>query len=273
MLGGWGNSLNTRPGGGQRPVVAAFALCAWLAAAGAASAEERTSFMGIAVEPVSRDYIAAKSVNFRAGPSRKSDKKGALKRGRRVRGVGISGGWIAVTEGGNDLGFVHSDFLMPLIDGTLKKPIEGKAKGTGGRTCDYVVRFEGKNAVEGEAFETSDYSVRFSCRAGGRDVKFPAFMFITEAPYQLGKDPVYQINVDVTEVGGEYEEVLSAIFEYRQDKKAVRFDSAPLKEFSRTPAVKKRSADSIPKALAGAVEMAVGTWNAAAWKKLREIGR
>ncbi len=227
------------------------------------------TFLGVKVTPHKGEYVVLKDVNVRAKPKTKSKKIGNLKAGRRVQVVAKApGAWMAVREGTKDLGFVYALFLMPLIDGALAEDLTGKASVKGGADCDYRIRFEGKSPVEGQVFEIADYDVMWDCRVGKRKVRFRTPMFITEAPYQLGSKRIYQINVDVLDLYGGYDDILSTIVLYDKDKDRVTYDGVSIKKYGKTPKEKTVKAGNVSEALTGAVKMALAAWNKFAWKDL-----
>ncbi len=234
---------------------------------GHAEDSEKKTVLGVEVEPYAGRFVVARDVNLRSKSSRYSKKVRSLKRGEMLEAVGKAAkGWLAVSQNGAVIGFVVQEMLLPLIDGRLEADLTGKAQGVGGRKCEYVIHFEGKSPVEGDLFETSDYDVRLKCGENA----FNAFMFITEAPYALGAKRNYQINMDVMEIGGDYEEVLSTAMEYRLDSERLFHDENLLKELGRKPDSPERPAANVPDALKGAVEMAVESWNDKAWKRIEE---
>ena len=263
-----------------RPWAAAFraaALVFLVLAAGsavspvrAAENEKKTmTFRGVKVTPFKGEYVVLRDVNVRAKPKTKSKKVGSLKAGRRVQVVAKApGAWMAVRDGTKDLGFVYSPMLMPLIDGALAEDLTGNASVKGGAACDYRIRFEGKSQVEGQVFEIADYDVMWDCKVGKRRVRFRTPMFITEAPYQLGSKRIYQINVDVLDLYGGYEDIFSTVVLYDKDKDQVTFDGVSIKKYGQTPKEKTLKAGTVPEALTGAVKMALAAWNKSAWKDL-----
>ena len=261
-----------------RPWAAAFraaALVFLVLAAGSAvspvrAAEEKTvTFLGVKVTPHEGEYVVLKDVNVRAKPKTKSKKIGSLKAGRRVQVVAKApGAWMAVRDGTKDLGFVYAPMLMPLIDGALAEDLTGKASVKGGAACAYRIRFEGKSQVEGQVFEIADYDVMWDCRVGKRKVRFRTPMFITEAPYQLGSKRIYQITVDVLDLYGGYDDILSTIILYDMDKNQVTFDGVSIKKYGQTPEEKTIKAGTVSEALTGAVRIALSAWNKSAWKDL-----
>ena len=273
--GFWQLALPRNPNGGGtfRPLAAAVLLIA-LAVGPALAAEKKTPpkpmiFMGVKVKPLHGQYLVLKDVNIRARPKTKSKKVGSFKAGKRIDAVArAAGAWVAVREGGKDLGFVYDRILLPLIDGTLKKDLEGKTSVKGGASCQYRIRFEGKSQVEGQVFEIADYDVFWDCLDGKRKVKFRTPMFITEAPYQLGTKRIFQISIDVLDIEGGYDDIFSTTLLYDKDKNRVAFDSVSIKKFGQTPATKEISAKTVPQALRAAVIITLATWNKSAWKDL-----
>ncbi len=273
--GFWQLALPRNPNGGGtfRPLAAAVLLIA-LAVGPALAAEKKTPpkpmiFMGVKVQPLHGQYLVLKDVNIRARPKTKSKKVGSFKAGKRIDAVArAAGAWVAVREGGKDLGFVYDQILLPLIDGTLKKDLEGKTSVKGGASCQYRIRFEGKSQVEGQVFEIADYDVFWDCLDGKRKVKFRTPMFITEAPYQLGTKRIFQISIDVLDIEGGYDDIFSTTLLYDKDKNRVAFDSVSIKKFGQTPVIKEIPAKTVPQALRAAVIITLATWNKSAWKDL-----
>ncbi len=273
--GFWQLAFPRKPNGGGtfRPVAAAVLLIA-LAVGPALAAEKKTPpkpmiFMGVKVKPLQGQYLVLKDVNIRARPKTKSKKIGSLKAGKRIDVVArAAGAWVAVREGGKNLGFVYDQILLPLIDGTLEKDLEGKASVKGGVTCQYRIRFEGKSQVEGQVFEIADYDIYWDCLDGKRKVKFRTPMFITEAPYQLGTKRIFQISIDILDIEGGYEDIFSTTLFYDKDKNRITFDSVSIEKFGQTPATKEIPAKTVPQANHAAVKISLTAWNKSAWKDL-----
>ena len=269
--GFWHLALPRNPNGGGtfRPVAAAVLLIA-LAVGPALAAEKKTPpkpmiFMGVKVKPLQGQYLVLKDVNIRARPKTKSKKVGSFKAGKRIDVVArASSAWVAVREGGKDLGFVYDRILLPLIDGTLDSDLEGKTSVKGGASCRYRIRFEGKSQVEGQVFEIADYDVYWDCLDGKRKVKFRTPMFITEAPYQLGTKRIFQISIDVLDIEGGYDDIFSTTLLYDKDKNRVVFDSVSIEKFGQTPATKDISAKHLPQALRVAVVITLSAWTTSA---------
>ena len=220
--------------------------------------------------PVSGTYLVSRDVRVRAEPRTKSDEINRLSKGERVRAVGRpkDAAWLAVSKGGKNLGFVYAPVLLPLIDGTLEEDLKGEASFGGGLSCDYAVRFEGKNQAEGGDFDISDYEITYNCKRRNKEISFTALMFITEAPYQVTEKQIYQISIDVLEIEDGYDEIFSTILMYRRGSDLVVFDSVSMKNYMRPPSEKEKPAMSVEEALAAAVEMAPGAWNDKVWEAL-----
>jgi SH3 domain-containing protein len=225
---------------------------------------------GVPVASASGRFLAASEVNLRAKPSTRAPKRGRLERGMKVEAIGAaeSGSWLVVRRGKQELGFVFAEMLLPLIDGTITEPIKGIAKTDDGGSCEYFIRFIGKNSVQEDLFETADYEVDWSCLIDGKQMHFPGFMFITEAPFQLSENRVYQISIDLLDVTREYDEVFSTVFLYRPDKETVALDSVSMKEFASDPEIGEIPADSVVAALSAAANLAPSAWNIKVWEML-----
>lgn len=265
----------------QLITVATALILAVVSVAGTAAAQSK--FGGVELVAAPRHFMVKKDARIRAKPNTKSKSIGRLKKGTRVVVAGRAKGglWFAVVKDGKPLGFVYGTIITPLIDGTLTKPVIGRLKQNGKPSCDYTLRFDRKTKTDGELLETSDYEVKYACRADNVTVKFLANMFITELPYRLTTKETYQINLDlldVLEVPGLEDSVLSVTVMFHADKNHVVFDSTN----RRTPDAKHkkkissktsaRRANSVVAALVGAIEIAYGAWDRAVFSALAKRG-
>jgi hypothetical protein len=209
----------------------------------------------------------------RVKPSAKAAKSGQLERGTRVEAMGASGDgkWLAVRWSGREMGFVPREALLPLIDGDLARPVTGTARLPAKGTCGFTIRFVGKSPVEEDIIETADYEVDWQCSVDGRKLAFPGFMFITEAPFQLSDNQIYQISVDLLDVARDYDEVFSTVFLYRRAEAKVVFDGVSLKELAARPDVIEAPAKSVREALTAAASLAPAAWGADVWTILTEL--
>jgi hypothetical protein len=95
-------------------------------------------------------------------------------------------------------------------------------------------------------------------------------MFMSEVPFNLTREPVFQISVDLMEVENGYDEIFSTIFDYRLKDEKVVFVGISLKALAKIPKEKERPANSVTEALKAAVEIAPGTWGEEAWKQIHK---
>ena len=251
----------------------AVAVLVTACVAGGTRAQEETRVLGVDIGPPSGTYQVLKGVNVRARPYLKGKRVAKLKKGSQIQVLGKVKGspWLAVTRDGKALGFVYAPALLPLIDGALAADLTGRTPGEPGPACRYTIRFEGKSSVEGNLFKTADYEVEFSCPYKAKDIKFSAFMFITEAPYQMSvQNPVHQISVDLRQVGEGFEENFSTNLFYHPNTSKLVFDGITLKHYARPSPVKEAAAATVPQALVAAVRMAVAAWNEKVWQELAE---
>ncbi len=246
-----------------------WCVIAFVLIASPASAQE--TVRGVPVNTQTGDYVVINDVNIRAGSSTRSEKIGKLNDGDIVTALGVtSDGWVAIRLEGDEAGFVYGNYLLPLIDGTLEGELKGEAVGAGGVKCEYVVRHLGKAPIPGERIVSSDYEVEWRCATPAGKLDFLAFMFITEAPYALSRKRIYQIGLDVREVGEEVDEPLSTIVMYERIKDRVVLDSVSLPAFRASSPEKERPAKTVPEALVGAITLELGAWNAKAWDAIAE---
>jgi len=179
--------------------------------------------------------------------------------------------WIAVLiPKMGKYGFVYGTALAAVIDGRLKNSIRGNLTGAGLPSCHYRIFFEGKFKIEGEKQRTSDYRVPFQCDYKTKTIKFTATMFLTEFPYQDRRKEVYQINVDLTGLPLEEEDVLSVITLYHPRKREIIFDGLNDKSMGSGKKVSPVKAEDVRKALIGAVEIAHQAWGKKLWRALAE---
>lgn len=254
---------------------ALFVLAVSLALASMArAATETAKFKGVPIEPVSGTFVAIQDVIVRAAPGAKSEKAASLKRGERVAVVGrtaaskAEGVWFAVERDGRPLGFVYSQLLLSLIDGTLEKELTGKVEVGRGFTCAYTIRFEGKSKVEDEPLETSDYDVTFRCDSKGRKFGFSGPMFIAETANQPGAKAAFQVNIDLLDVTDDPDQAFSTVLFYQKDDNQIVLDSIAPPEFRGSPTVTKKPARAVAEALRGAVEIALMAWGSKVWDLL-----
>lgn len=239
----------------------------------AAPANAAETFNGVRLLAAAGQYRALKDSIVRIKPDSKSERAGAVKKGDLVDAFGkAEGGWIAIAKEGKRLGFVHGGLLLPLIDGALAADLSGKVKLGDGSACEYTIHFEGKSELEGEELSTADYDVSIRCDRKGRKLAFNGPMFITEVPYQAsGTKAVYQVNLDILGITEDPDRAFSTILFYDRDAGQIALDTVAPPDLKGQPQATERVATSVPKALKGAVELALGAWGPKAWDELAKV--
>jgi hypothetical protein len=242
--------------------------------AGVPAEAEDLQFLGIGVFSQKGTYLVTKGANVRAEPMTKAKKLGKLRAGEQVQVVGRAkggAGWMAIQKNDKDYGFVYKPILLPIIDGTLKESISGVVMIEEHEPCGYTFNFHGKNTVEGEDYIFSDYEITYRCNDKGKPFRLLAAMFMSEVPFRLTHEPVFQISIDLMEVENGYDEIFSTVFEYRPDEKKVVFAGVSLKGLERTPKEKERPVNTIVEALTAAVEIAPDAWGKKVWKQIHKV--
>ncbi len=237
------------------------------------SEAEDLNFLGNSIHAQRGTFLVTKKAIVRAGPMTESKKLGVLEIGEEVHVVGRAKNgaeWMAIQKKGTDYGFVYEPILLPKIEGTLEESVSGVLKIQDGEKCKYTFIFDDKNIIEDEKNVFSDYEVTYVCRVNGKLFRLLAAMFISEVPFLLTREPVFQISIDLMEVEKGYDEIFSTIFEYRQIEKKVVFVGISLKDLARIPEEKVRRANSVVEALKAAVEMAPSAWGEGAWKQIQK---
>lgn len=258
-------------------------------------AEAAERFKGVTLDPASGSYLAAKDAPVldapRAGPASGGAKSkaakgkekpavpaapakkiGELKKGEEVTVFGKSGAWLAVQRGGEKLGFVAAESLVPLLDGTLTKEIAG-AVSAGGYNCRYTIRFEGRTVVEIGSGRLADYSTAFACERGSTRFSFETPMFMSEIPHQGGPKPVYQIALDVLGVSPDPDQAFSTILFYDRDKSEVALETAWPAEWLVKGKPSPRRVGDVAGALAAAAELTLSAWGPKPWEALAKRER
>jgi hypothetical protein len=136
--------------------------------------------------------------------------------------------------------------------------------------CGYTFSFHDKNVVEGENYVFSDYEVTYRCNVRGQYFRLLAAMFMSEVPFHLTRDPVFQISTDIMEIEKGYDEIFSTVFDYRLRDGKVVFVGVSLEDLAKMPKEKERPAKSVAEALKAAVEIAPGAWGEEAWKQIHK---
>jgi hypothetical protein len=240
---------------------------------GGPSEAEDLNFLGTSVFSQKGTFLVTKRANVRIEPMTNSKKLGVLKAGEEVQVVGRAkkgAGWMAIQKNGKDYGFVYEPVLLPKIDGALEDSISGSVAIEQRGRCGYIFNYDEKNIVEGENYIFSDYEITYRCNIKGEPFRMLAAMFISEVPFRLTREPVFQISIDLMEVENDYDEIFSTIFDYRLKDKKVVFVGISLKDMAREPIEKERHVNSVAQALKAAVEIAPGAWGEEAWKQIHK---
>lgn len=248
-------------------------LAAWalVASGGTVFGED---FLGVAIQPSGATYVFLADVHVRAEPSTKGNRVGTIKSGDRVRVAGkTQGGWLAVRQDGRAWGFVYTPQVMPLVDGALEQTLIGRAAVDDKTSCEFRIRFEGKSEIEGEEYQSFDYEVAYACVIDGKSVRFVAPMFLSEAPYQLSQNAVFQVAVDLLELYHGGSDVLSTVLLYDRDRDKVVLDGVSLDEFRSASPLKEKPAENVGQALAAAAELTLRAWNKKTFAALAGLKR
>lgn len=225
------------------------------------------------VVPMTGEYVVSKDVNVRSGPSTKFKRIAGLLAGERVRAIGKSeeGDWMAVSKGGDTLGFVFLKMLAPVVDGTLNEQFVGSYMANNdnedGVACDYRFRFERKVDVQGAEFQTADYEVRFRCASQKGASIFYGHMFLTEGPVKE-RQGLHLIGLDVRSIGDGVQEFLSTRYLYHPKSGKMTFNGHSLPRFAHPPKAQEFATKSIKDALKQALEASMASWTPAAWDAL-----
>jgi len=232
-------------------------------------------FTNIRLSPSFKSYLVLRDVNVRAKPKNKSPRVGRLKRNDRVSAIGKARGtqWIAVKKEQKELGFVYGKALVPVIDGSLMKPISDNIitnikNGKILWPCDYQIRFLGKAKIELSLQVTSDYNLELECDYNNKPIRVNATMFLTELPYLDDKQPIFQINVDLFNIPLGAGDMFSTTLLYHAMKNKIVFDSVNKEPLSSRRNIAEREVTNIKAVLTNAVEMAYKSWGPIVWSEL-----
>lgn len=231
---------------------------------------------GMTLQPVQQRYYVIKDAFMREAPDTGSNRVGGVTKGQEVsvtgravyaKSKGTSIPWLQIKRTNGSIGYVFGDALVPMIDGTLPAPLEGRLEASGHPECRYIVSFESKNPVPDEAQQTADYNVAMACKLREAEIAFGAGMFITEMPYQKDKE-IYQINVDLWDVQITDEDTLSVTAFYDPRAGKVSFDRVNDTKYGKGAGIAPVNAQSVPAALAGALSIAYKAWQQPVWDAL-----
>ena len=238
-------------------------------------AQATDPFKAYQLSPSVKTYLVLRDVNVRAKPMNKSIRVTRLKKHERISAVGKARGtrWIAVRKGKKNIGFVYDKALIPVINGSLKKPISvnklvWKQDDSKLSPCNYKIKFIGKLNVEGSRQITSDYDLKMECDYKNKRIKIEATMFLTELPYLENTSPIFQINVDLYDIPIGTEDMFSSTVLYHALENKITFDGVNKENLKSDKKITERQATDVSSALQGAVMMAHQSWGPMIWSDL-----
>ena len=233
---------------------------------------------GITLTPTQPFQFVVRDAFVRDAPDNNATRIGQVTKGQRISVAGKfvvpkSNGtyWLALKQPNGKIGFVFGTALLPMIDGTLKAPLNGKLAAADRPDCRYVVSFEGRTQVADDIQQTADYDIAFDCNMpNGAPLTFNAGMFITELPF-AEKREVHQINIDLWDVRVNGEDILSVTSLYDPTGKRVSFDRGNDEALNTGRGIAAEPAADVPAALAAALKIAHKSWQPAVWERLSQI--
>ncbi len=233
---------------------------------------------GVTLTPTQPIQFVVRDAFVRDAPDNNATRIGQLTKGQRIPVAGKvvvpkSNGtyWLALKQPNGKIGFVFGTALLPMIDGTLKAPLNGKLTAADRPDCRYVVSFEGRTQVADDIQQTADYDIAFDCKMQtGTPLTFNAGMFITELPFEEKRE-VHQINIDLWDVRVNGEDILSVTALYDPASKRVTFDRGNDEALSTGRGIAAEPAVDVPAALAAALKIAHKSWQPSVWERLSQI--
>jgi hypothetical protein len=220
-------------------------------------------------------YLAEKDVNVRSRPQTKSLRVSRLHKNERIKSAGRVKGtkWVAVEKNQKIIGYVYNSFLVPIIDGRITELIKGNLSGNnvGARNlplCNYKIKFDQKSKVDGDIQIISDYLLGMECDYEKKVLKIKATMFLTELPYLRNKKPIYQINIDISDILMEDEDMFSVSVLYDAVKNNVKYHSVSMDSMKSADVIPVQKASDVISALKGAVFIAHKSWGDIIWAEL-----
>lgn len=254
-------------------------LCVLTVAGLAPSARTAELPTGMSIVPSHPLYFVARDAFVRELPDNNAARIGQVMKGQRLTVAGKvlipkwkGPNWLALKRPDGKIGYVFGAALVPMIDGTLGAPLEGKVSSAGRPDCRYSIVFEGRTQISGETQQTADYDVTFECagKNSAAPLTFNAGMFITELPFDE-KRAAFQINIDLWDMRVSGEDVLSVTALYDPDAKRVSFDRVNDDKLGSGKGIAPESADDVPAALVAAIKIAHQVWQVRAWETLAQL--
>ena len=258
-------------------VLGALSLaCALLLSANSVIAEDTKTieFMGQKIVSAPGTYLVRKDVNIRSLPKTSGKRLGKFEDGAVIEVAGrvAKSDWYAAIDENGPVGFVFGSVLSPIIDGRVDKDVTGELQVGPGLRCGFRIIFMAKTGGDGGLIRSSDYETTIVCERNQQRVRFPAQMFITEEPFNGSrKQRIFQINVDLLNGLHDLDDIFSTITLFDLDKNQVRFDKTTEPKFiAGAASTEARPAESVPEALAAALEIALMIWSPVVWDEIFE---
>jgi len=261
---------------GNRALCALYLGITLVLSMGPAMAEDAKTieFMGQEIISAPGKYLVRKDVNIRSVPKTSGKRLGKFEGGTVIDVVGRApkSDWYAAHGDDGPMGFVFGSVLSPIIDGQVDQDVTGELQIGPGLRCGFRIIFMGKTGGEGGLIRSSDYETTIVCERNQKRVRFPAQMFITEEPFNGSrKQRIFQINVDLLDGLHDLDDIFSTITLFDLDKSQVRFDKTTEPKFiAGAASTESRSAESVPEALAAALEIALMLWSPVVWDEIFE---
>lgn len=259
----------------QSLLALSFFVALVLSTGSAIADDEKTiEFMGQEIISAPGTYLVRKDVNIRSAPKTSGKRLGKFEDGTIIDVAGRvpKSDWFAALDNDVPAGFVFGSVLSPIIDGRIDEDVTGELQVGPGLRCGFRIIFIGKTGGESGSIRTSDYEATIVCERKNLRVRFPAQMFITEEPFNGSKKQrIFQINVDLLDGLHDLDDIFSTIMLFDLDKGQARFDKATEPTFvaGKKPS-EVRPAETIPEALAAALEIALMIWSPVVWDEIFE---
>ena len=222
--------------------------------------------------PAPNLYLALKDINVREGPKNKSRRLSTVKRYARISVAGRVKGtrWLSIIRGAKKLGFVYATALTPVLDGSLKSPIEGVLLSNKGnlieyKKCSYKISFLDKEQIVNNIQIISNYQLIINCKFKKKLYFINATMFLTELPYLGNKRPNYQINLDLVNIPDQTD-IFSLTTIYNLQKNKIKFDQVNSEYFWLKRKISSVKASGVKGALISTLQVAYDGWNEKFWK-------
>lgn len=235
---------------------------------------------GMSIAPSHPLYYVTRDAYIRELPDNNAARIGQITKGQHLSVAGKvvvpkskGPNWLALKRADGTYGYVFGAALLPMIDGTLKAPLQGKLAAPERPECRYIVSYEGRTRVADDIQQTADYDIAFECEGkSDTPLTFNAGMFITELPFEEQRE-IYQINIDLWDMRVNDEDALSVTALYDPSAQKVTFDRVNDDRLGNGKDVAAEPASDVPAALAGALKIAHRVWQDGVWDQLAQAAK